>query len=191
MVLTDNVFVLCEGLSVEDVVKRCAACREWKPLTEFHKLSRARDGLFYRCKPCARIQQSKYRETLLAGSKRWYQKNREAYLAKRAAERTPEKTRRKWLKERYGLTNDDYLAMIEAQGGRCAICHDEQGEKLHIDHDHATGKIRQLLCHRCNMAIGLFKECPGAMFAAIEYLVRHGSASDPYEHYDEPERWAA
>ena len=73
---------------------------------------------------------------------------------------------RKW---RYGLENDDYERMLANQQGRCAICN--KYRKLFVDHDHATGVVRALLCMQCNSAIGLFGEDPNVIMAAAAYLM--------------------
>jgi hypothetical protein len=50
-----------------------------------------------------------------------------------------------------GVTDEQYAAMLDAQGGHCALCPSTpKTRRLHVDHDHATGKLRGLLCHRCN-----------------------------------------
>ena len=61
------------------------------------------------------------------------------------------------VKYRYKLSSTDYYALFELQGGRCAICHvtpEEMGERLAVDHSHATGDVRGLLCRPCNKALG-------------------------------------
>ncbi len=61
------------------------------------------------------------------------------------------------VKQRYRLVSADYYALFELQRGRCAICgvhQDEMGERLAVDHDHATGKVRGLLCRPCNKSLG-------------------------------------
>jgi len=64
--------------------------------------------------------------------------------------------------------------MFEAQGGVCAICGEARPDErtLHVDHDHATGLIRGLLCFRCNQAIGSLKEDQDIFLAAADYLDR-------------------
>jgi hypothetical protein len=83
------------------------------------------------------------------------------------------KERRRTLRK-YGLTQGDWDAMIERQGGRCAICPSEKpggrGELWHIDHDHATGAVRGLLCHHCNVGIGNFQDDPELLRAAAAYI---------------------
>ena len=66
---------------------------------------------------------------------------------------TPENKRKWQIKTRYGMTVAQVDAMHEAQSGSCAVCKNPL-RKFHIDHDHSTGKVRGLLCHRCNVMIG-------------------------------------
>jgi hypothetical protein len=78
------------------------------------------------------------------------------------------------LRITYGLTFDEYQAMAEAQGNRCAICRQEDTTRLAIDHDHETGKVRGLLCRRCNIALGLLGDDASQVMAAAAYLIEHG-----------------
>ena len=69
------------------------------------------------------------------------------------------------------LTEDEYKAMLEAQGGVCAICNEKpKSGRLAVDHIHGTERVRGLLCNLCNPALGLFKDDPDRLKAAIEYL---------------------
>lgn len=72
---------------------------------------------------------------------------------------------------RYGMTVDKLAAFRATHGERCGIC--EATESLNIDHDHATGVVRGLLCPNCNSAIGKLKESPTLMAAALAYLEKH------------------
>lgn len=85
------------------------------------------------------------------------------------------RTRKHNLKTLYGITPEIFDEMREKQGSRCAICNTAfEGNKLpHVDHDHITSQVRGLLCTRCNMGIGYFKEDVEALHRAIEYLRRH------------------
>lgn len=87
----------------------------------------------------------------------------------------------------YGLSPADFDALVVKQGGRCAICgtSDPRGDgglfkrkslTWSVDHDHATGAVRGLLCSACNCAIGLFKEDVQAMHNAIRYVEGHRDA---------------
>lgn len=77
--------------------------------------------------------------------------------------------------KKYGWTAAMYTRQMLKQGGKCAICREPPGEnrRLDIDHNHRTGKVRELLCVRCNAAIGMMRESPKLLKAAIAYLRRH------------------
>ena len=79
-----------------------------------------------------------------------------------------------FLNYRYGITKADYEGMREAQGDRCAICGvDSPGSRSKVwsvDHCHVTNVVRGLLCHRCNMGLGYFKDDPVRLRSAITYL---------------------
>lgn len=76
---------------------------------------------------------------------------------------------KKWLlKSKYGLTEEQYETKKKLQGQRCAICN--QVKNLCVDHNHKTGRIRGLLCHNCNTALGFLKENTDYLFNAIRYL---------------------
>jgi len=72
-------------------------------------------------------------------------------------DRTPSaatKRRKPKRARQLGVTDEAYEALLDAQGGGCAICGAKpKTRRLHVDHDHATGKVRGLLCHRCNRAL--------------------------------------
>lgn len=76
----------------------------------------------------------------------------------------------------YRLTVAGFLAMLEAQDKRCAICrhHPRTAADFVIDHNHKTGVVRGLLCSKCNTALGMFQDSPDVLDAAIEYLEEHG-----------------
>lgn len=82
--------------------------------------------------------------------------------------------RRTWLKTRYGLTVKDYDDMFAAQGGICAICGTDQpggrAGRFHVDHCHRTGRVRGLLCSKCNFGLGAFDDVAGRLENAIAYL---------------------
>lgn len=91
---------------------------------------------------------------------------------------------RRWLAEdrerakgyglaKYGITLDQYNAMLEQQGGGCAICGaatNKNGKALFVDHCHDTGKVRGILCYRCNTGLGSFKDNAVLVAKAVSYL---------------------
>lgn len=84
------------------------------------------------------------------------------------------------LEWKFGISIEDYKAKIVAQNGVCAICYKPEtaarGGKIKmmsVDHDHATGEVRDLLCHACNVVLGLAKDDPEILRKAADYLERH------------------
>jgi hypothetical protein len=76
---------------------------------------------------------------------------------------------------KYGLSVERYTAMIEEQGGRCAICgrdfaETSKGLAPHVDHNHRTGAVRALLCNACNVGIGSLRDDPDLVERALDYL---------------------
>jgi hypothetical protein len=74
--------------------------------------------------------------------------------------------------KRYGLSPEELQQMIEESRDLCAIC-GKQDYSLHVDHDHDTGAVRELLCAGCNKGLGHFEDTPGFLRAAADYLERH------------------
>lgn len=77
------------------------------------------------------------------------------------------------LRKMYGMTNECYRKLYESQNGKCAVCEKDIeyiDKHTHIDHCHITNKIRGLLCHNCNTALGLLKEDKQIMSNLIRYL---------------------
>jgi hypothetical protein len=91
-------------------------------------------------------------------------------VSEETAKRLHGSTRDMHLKRRYGLTSADVAAMVEAQGGVCAICRERPAQ--HVDHDHLTGAVRGVLCSCCNQGLGNFRDRADVMRAAIDYLER-------------------
>ena len=86
----------------------------------------------------------------------------------------PAKERARALKRKYGMTVEDFDALLLEQQGRCDICGDPMTGKLEpmIDHCHSSLKIRALLCAGCNTLLGGAQDDPQRLVAALDYLVR-------------------
>jgi hypothetical protein len=135
-------------------MKTCSTCRDDKPTSEYHRSRSTSDGLDPRCKPCRKTASATH--ALAVGLKR---KGQHLRL--------------------YGVSVEQYAALVEAQDNLCAICelpetmtYQGKVKSLSIDHDHATGKVRGLLCAACNFALGKFKDSPALLRSAANYLER-------------------
>jgi len=81
----------------------------------------------------------------------------------------------KSLMDKYGMTVETYDSMFDKQGGACFICkRPPKVRRLAVDHDHTTGKVRGLLCWRCNSGLEKFSDNPHALTRAVLYLLREG-----------------
>jgi len=118
------------------------------------------------------------RETIRAKgreySKKYYQKNKASIATynREWKKKNPDHACAAKLIKLYGITLNAYEAMFEAQGGTCRICGNRStnSKRLHVDHNHATGRIRGLLCDICNRGIGMFKDNPDRLRNAADYL---------------------
>lgn len=122
-------------------------------------------------------RQARYRQRNL---ERIRESDRQYKAADRAKPGYSDRRREGWLRRKFGLTAESFAAMVNAQGGVCAICrngHCGPGEYLHIDHCHDTGRIRGLLCGKCNTMIGLANNDPARLRAAAGYLTKYGACN--------------
>ena len=129
------------------MLKTCTQCHIEKPLEEFHKQPSGVLGRHSWCRTCFN---------------RWVREDRwkSAHPALRA----------KWsLWTRYRLRPEQYAAMLEQQAGKCAICQVTM-TKPRVDHDHATRRVRGLLCHHCNLKVAVL-ENESWVTAARRYLM--------------------
>lgn len=134
----------------------CKTCNEEKAISEFPKRTGYKDGIRPHCKDCRRKYQLNS-----------YYENRHKHPYDYA------KSKDDKLKRTYGISYQEYLTMLEAQGGCCAICGtDDTGKRkaFAVDHCHETGNVRGLLCSNCNTGIGNLRDDIGLLERAIEYL---------------------
>lgn len=170
--------------------RKCTRCQTFKETEMFSKDSTRTDGIHPHCKDCRRSYGTPSRKEARKNQevrtrdyethKRYYQRNRTALIAKMPT-RDPIYNKNSFLKSTYGITLAEYDKMLDDQKGVCAICGNHEKRKsryggicrLHVDHDHKTGKVRGLLCQQCNNGIGHFKENVVTMSMAINYLTKH------------------
>lgn len=88
------------------------------------------------------------------------------------------------FRRRYGITIDQYNELADKQNGVCAICQEtcKSGRRLAVDHCHATGKIRGLLCMDCNRSIGGLKDSIELLEKAVSYLKHNSILTDGEAH---------
>jgi hypothetical protein len=160
-------------------MKRCKKCGLVKPYEDFYRDAGMRDGHRSDCKACnAAASRVRYRadpHAEIARVKRWQQANADRVNAYHRARRSDPAVKRAdraaYLKRKYGVSIDEYEAMLATQGGGCGICgrRPSRGISLHVDHDHRTGNIRGLLCFVCNSSLGELDD-PALLRAALRYV---------------------
>jgi hypothetical protein len=119
------------------------------------------------------------KERIRSLSRDHYEENKEQIKAqvKEYCRKNPIKVKNTSLKYKFGISIEEYNDLLSLQEGKCAICGSiETGRSdtkyLHVDHDHLSGKVRGLLCNKCNIGIGLFNDDIFRLKKAIIYLER-------------------
>lgn len=154
-------------------MRTCKACGGEKPLSDYYDYSGGR-GKMVRCKVCVNLAQGEYQ-------KRPEIKARRNELARSKPRYI--KAQRLWTW--YRLRPEQFQAILDSQDGKCAVCRTDNPGGMgtwHVDHDHtccagsrSCGKcVRGLLCSRCNPMIGMAKDDPKILAAAVDYLVFGG-----------------
>ena len=111
-----------------------------------------------------------------AATKRWREAHREDVnrLAQSWRQRNPEKNAAAIRKRTYGITDDEFQERRRTQDNRCAICQEVFTKTPCVDHDHVTGKNRDLLCRFCNLVLGNARDSILVLERSIQYLRKHG-----------------
>lgn len=130
-------------------MKQCSKCKETKDYTFFNADKNTKDKLRKKCKICRALEQVEWKKTV-NGIKSAKKSNRKYYL------------------KTYGLTEKDYTTFLKSQDFKCAIC--KRQTKLLIDHCHETGKVRGLLCTRCNTLLGRMGDNVAGVLKFLQYL---------------------
>jgi hypothetical protein len=133
-------------VAVDDGMKRCPRCELVLPRDRFGRNRSSSDGLTAYCRDCHNA------------------------IGKRNRESRHGSTREYHLRRRYGIGAADVDGMIQRQGGVCAACRVDPPS--HVDHDHATGRVRGVLCFLCNQALGNVRDDVSRLYALIHYLDR-------------------
>lgn len=130
---------------------KCSVCKKEKSEDSFTHKSTTKRGRSYSCRDCEGKQRREWRAE--TGNMKGYN-----------------------LSSRYGLTWQAYLNMVTSQSSGCAICGSflfSSERNSHVDHDHKTGKVRAILCRKCNMALGLMDEDVEIVLKMANYIVQH------------------
>jgi 5-methylcytosine-specific restriction endonuclease McrA len=163
----------------------CSICLKLKDIEDFRRTGNKVDseGNPYRykfCKSCHN-KKRKIQPGQVSIQMRWEDKNKDklSSYVQRSSRKHPDTKRRRLLKK-YGLTLQEYQEAFFHQLGCCAICSNPEGSiSLAVDHCHKTGKVRGLLCSKCNTSLGMFGDC-------LESL-QQANAPDSFLRYLQPE----
>ena len=163
---------VASGFIEENTFRECYTCGIHRHPSDF-----IRTGGWNGCK----VRSRKCKECYNAARKNYYHEKLK-YGA--GMEKVVRYNRHRHLKDKFGLTIEDFDAMLTAQNGVCAICSKEETApsvgvtllQLSVDHCHKTGRVRGLLCRRCNNAMGQFEDSIELFWCAINYLIAHGAA---------------
>jgi hypothetical protein len=151
----------------------CRKCNQEKSLSEFTKNRTLPSGHTNDCKKCTNAYLKNRRDS----NPEIAQRTRESGARWRAA--NPEADKRKYLMRKFNITLEEYKDLLNKQNGVCAICGEKESvlrraksgqEMLAIDHCHVTGKIRGLLCFKCNTGIGALGDSVEGLERALSYL---------------------
>lgn len=139
-----------------------------KPLGSFHKCKQRPDGHKVYCKRCTSEKQLERRQ-------RDYERVRAVEARSRFKYKDAHSilNRIGYLRRQYGMTLEDYNMLLASQAGSCAACGadvTDGGRNAHVDHDHTTGRVRGILCHSCNVSLGLLNDDPVRVRALLVYV---------------------
>lgn len=176
--------------------KRCGGCKKERPATEFWKDRSQSDGLQRKCKPCHRKATSSaakrrrrqdrqespgHQRCTKCGRRKSLERFHRARDRRTGRRPTCKACVREYSKQhrlrnrcaQHGITLDDYERMMHEQKGRCRICRTSFGQRPPVvDHCHAEGYVRGLLCGECNLGLGKFRDDPELLREAVRYLER-------------------
>lgn len=148
--------------STDTTLVHCSRCNTTKTRTEFYP--NPYNPKWYRtpCKECLRSER------------------RRIYREKGGADRSYAQV----LRDRHGITLEQYEQMVRTQGNRCAICRRPEAarnrngapRRLAVDHDHGTGRIRELLCVRCNAVVWALEDNHTTLPVIQAYIDKHRAA---------------
>lgn len=140
--------------------KVCGCCNVYRPYSEFYPAPKRKDGFRSDCKGCTKAKVKDWQSKNKDKCKSWYLGYRDTrYLRK------------------YGVTYVEFLQLAKEQDNKCKICQNplvfgepRTKKAAALDHCHATGKVRGILCNVCNTSLGGFQDSPELLRVAAKYL---------------------
>ncbi len=135
------------------MAKSCSKCKEYKKANYFYRNVKSKDKLTSACKKCIDKQQNEKAKS----NKGW----------------DTDKQRDTRFKKQFGISLEEYNNFLEEQNYSCAICgksEEDNKKRLAVDHCHKTNKVRKLLCHHCNIALGMVQDNEEILISMISYL---------------------
>ena len=147
-------------------MQTCFKCKELKSLSDYGRDLRKKSGLQARCRACS----SKHE------MERYYAKHEESKAYNRARyKKNPGRIKDQNLRKWYGIDLTTHFEMIKNQHNKCFTCNKEftKTSPACVDHCHQTGKVRDLLCTKCNTALGMVNDNVSVLKNLTEYIERH------------------
>lgn len=153
-------------------MKRCKKCKEEKSLENFTRRKIYSDGLDIYCKSCKNKTKRLWTLNNKDKIKTYNKQTRYKYPYEVA----------KFRERKYGLTLEAYNRMLVNQEYNCGLCLEplKSSGRICVDHDYITGKVRSILCIKCNTGLGMFNESAEALRNAADYLDNHRNNKGDY-----------
>ncbi len=167
--------------------KVCALCGFAKPVSEFNKDKTRKDGMHRECRECCKSRNKTRRANSFKSPEA-----RKEYLDKKKKYNRSVGYYDNYFRKKFGITYEEVKSMFDAQFGRCAnracskeivFYHDNEHGRAHpnracLDHDHASGKVRALLCMSCNTVLGTLESKENVVLGLLEYGFKHGASKN-------------
>ena len=161
--LLGSLFILVRVTPTKGNMKECSKCHHTKPLEYFYKDSHKKDGHWTECKQCAEKREKKYR---------FFHTDEIRKKKQLSRKRNPIRDKDNDYRRKYGISFEGVKQMYVNQNGQCALCSYRFNKRkdIHVDHNHTTGKVRGLLCMKCNIQIGYIEKAEPVLGKITEYL---------------------
>lgn len=147
-----------------------------KPEEDFSPDKRTKTGFYAWCRDCHNENQRNWRSANMTSERKERKRKSDLEDYYKHHEQRREQQIDSRLRNRYGISKDEYDAILLNQDGVCKICREfKPGPKsMHVDHCHSSGKVRGILCSRCNLKVGLIENNRDWIIKADEYLRENG-----------------